>query len=126
MPARGTDSNRFRDPGLLASVFQQVRLAWRLFNDPRVPALLKAFLPVLAVLYMVSPVDLLPDLIPVLGQLDDIGILLAALTLFTRLAPTAVVVEHLDAMRGRRRATHQTPAWDETVIDADYRVHRER
>jgi len=46
-------------------------------NDPSVP-LIRKLAGVLAVLYFLSPVDLLPDFIPLLGWLDDLGVLSAA------------------------------------------------
>ncbi|MFP2932927.1 YkvA family protein [Pyxidicoccus sp. 3LG] len=46
-------------------------------RDPRV-SLWRKLAGVLAVVYFVSPVDALPDIIPVLGWLDDIGVLSAA------------------------------------------------
>ncbi|NMO17700.1 DUF1232 domain-containing protein [Pyxidicoccus fallax] len=46
-------------------------------RDPRV-ALWRKLAGVLAVLYFLSPVDALPDFIPVLGWLDDLGVLSAA------------------------------------------------
>lgn len=46
-------------------------------RDPRV-SLWRKLAGVLAVLYFVSPVDVLPDFIPVLGWLDDLGVLSAA------------------------------------------------
>ena len=61
-------------PSLLRTLFSQVRLAIRLVREPRVGMLVKA-LPVLAAVYVVSPLDFVPDVIPVLGQLDDLGIL---------------------------------------------------
>jgi len=59
-------------PGMLRSLFQQARLAVRLLREPRVPLLLKA-IPVLALIYLISPLDLIPDILPGLGQLDDLG-----------------------------------------------------
>ena len=44
-------------------------------------------LPVLAAVYVVSPLDFVPDVIPVLGQLDDLGILLIAIEAFLKLCP---------------------------------------
>ncbi len=65
--------------------------------------------------YLVLPLDLIPDFIPVVGQLDDLAVVLLGLDLFTRGAPQAVVQEHLariaadkDELRadlGRVRAT---------------------
>lgn len=69
-----------------------VNIAWGLFRDPRVPVHLKAaLLGVLA--YVASPLDLIPDFIPVIGQVDDLILLLAAISMFTRLAPPDVVSE---------------------------------
>jgi uncharacterized membrane protein YkvA (DUF1232 family) len=47
----------------------------------------------------VSPIDLVPDIFLGLGQLDDLGILMAALTTFNSLAPGYVVEEHLARIR---------------------------
>ncbi|MFQ6113600.1 MAG: YkvA family protein [bacterium] len=72
-----------------------VRLYGRLFKDPRVPLYLKIVL-VLAFIYLVSPVDLLPDfLVPLLGQIDDLFILLIALRFFLKKCPRDVLMEHV-------------------------------
>lgn len=54
-----------------------VRLAWRLARDERVPPARRAAL-LAAAAYLVSPIDLVPGIIPVLGQLDDLLVVLAA------------------------------------------------
>jgi uncharacterized membrane protein YkvA (DUF1232 family) len=51
-----------------------LKLIGRLVTDPEVPALDKVVLGA-AVLYVVGPFDLVPDSIPVLGQLDDLYLL---------------------------------------------------
>jgi len=43
-------------------------------RDPEVPFIRKGLL-ALAVVYVISPVDAIPDMIPLLGWLDDIGVL---------------------------------------------------
>jgi len=73
-------------------------LGWALLMDNRVPLMTK-LIPLVAVAYVISPIDLAPDLIPVLGQLDDLGVLMAALTAFNNMAPAAVVEEHLARLR---------------------------
>jgi uncharacterized membrane protein YkvA (DUF1232 family) len=78
-------------------LLNQFRITLRLFRDPRVPMWKKA-VPVLALLYIVSPFDFVPDLIPGLGQLDDIGILLAAMRLFEMISPEAVVIQQRKAV----------------------------
>jgi len=72
-----------------------VKLYWRLFHDPRVPLFPKALV-VVAILYALSPLDLLPDWsIPFVGQLDDIAVLILAFRAFIPLCPRAVVQEHV-------------------------------
>ncbi|MDX2160942.1 MAG: DUF1232 domain-containing protein [bacterium] len=82
---------------VLQGLIDQLRLTWRLIRDPRVPFYLKA-VPFLGLVYIVSPLDFIPDIIPFFGQLDDLGILLAGMKTFETLAPAYVVQEHRDAM----------------------------
>jgi uncharacterized membrane protein YkvA (DUF1232 family) len=78
-------------------LIRQLRLAWRLLKDRRVPWALK-LIPPAALIYILSPIDILPDLGLGLGQLDDIAIVLLSLKLFIELAPVEVVREHLRAL----------------------------
>lgn len=75
----------------------KLRLAWRLFRDPATPALAKGVMPVVLV-YLASPIDLIPDFIPVLGQLDDVLVLAGGLGLVLWLTPSHVVEDHLSAL----------------------------
>ena len=71
-----------------------VRLYWRLLWDRRVSIWPKALL-LLSLLYVVSPVDLIPDVIPVIGELDDLVIVIAACRMFMYMCPREVVQEHV-------------------------------
>jgi uncharacterized membrane protein YkvA (DUF1232 family) len=71
------------------------KLIWRLARDPRVPPRSKAILVLLGA-YVVSPVDLIPDFIPGLGQLDDIVIAAFALDQIINRIPEHIVREHWD------------------------------
>lgn len=82
---------------MLTTLLKTGRLALRLFRDPRVPLYAKA-VPILALIYAASPLDLVPDLIPVLGQLDDVAVLAAGLEFFIKLCPQDVVEEHRAAL----------------------------
>lgn len=74
------------------------RLCWRLWRDRRVPRSVKGIM-VAAILYVLSPIDLVPGfLVPVLGQLDDVTVLFLATYLFIRWSPPAVVAEHMAAI----------------------------
>ena len=61
---------RSRTVGALLS---DVHLTLRLLREPAVPAYLKV-VPFAALAYVLSPLDLLPDFIPIIGQLDDLGV----------------------------------------------------
>jgi uncharacterized membrane protein YkvA (DUF1232 family) len=88
---------------LLPHLPNLVRLGWRLFRDRRVPVYLKGMV-VAALLYVVSPVDLVPDLLsPFLGSVDDVTLLLLAGYGFLRWSPQAVVAEHVAAIGGKFR-----------------------
>ena len=53
---------------------------WPLMRDPRIPFWAKAAIPAAAAAYVISPVDLIPDFLIGVGQLDDIGVILLAAT----------------------------------------------
>ena len=62
-------------------------------RDPRVPWYAKAMAVVVAG-YALSPVDLIPDFIPVLGYLDDVIIVPLGILLVVRLIPPEIMAEH--------------------------------
>lgn len=74
-------------------------------RDPRTPWYAK-FLAGAVVAYAVSPIDLIPDFIPVLGYLDDLILVPAGLALAVRLVPAEVLAEcrarAAEAVGGRR------------------------
>ena len=74
---------------------RMVKLIWRLTRDPRVPPRSKATLMLLGA-YVMSPVDVIPDFIPGLGQLDDIVIVAFALDSILNRIPDHIVREHWD------------------------------
>jgi uncharacterized membrane protein YkvA (DUF1232 family) len=80
---------------LLPQLPNMGRLCWRLWRDRRVPKYLKGMV-MAALLYVLSPVDLIPGfLVPLIGQLDDATLLLLASYLFIRWSPQEVVSEHM-------------------------------
>lgn len=103
--------------GAITQIMRNIGLTMRLMLDSRVPVQLKVM--VIAVLaYILSPLDLAPDIIPALGQLDDLAILLLGLKLFLDMSPKHVVEE----LRQNRR--HEPKAKDSgnEYVDASYRV----
>ena len=79
-----------------------IRLYWRLFRDRRVPVLAKALL-VVTLAYVVWPLDIIPDVLPIVGEVDDIGVVLSGLWLFIRLCPPHVVLERVREISARTR-----------------------
>jgi uncharacterized membrane protein YkvA (DUF1232 family) len=73
--------------------------------DPRVPWYAK-FLAIAIAGYALSPIDLIPDFIPVLGYLDDLIIVPLGVLVVIRLIPPEVMAEH----RAAAAAAQQRPA----------------
>lgn len=69
-----------------------VKLLWRLQRDPRVPVKAKLALPAVIV-YVISPIDLIPDFIPFAGQVDDIYLIIIVLRWIIKEAGKEVVYE---------------------------------
>ena len=81
----------------------KLRLAWRLLLDRRMPALVKAVIPAL-VAYLLMPLDIIPDFIPIVGQLDDLLLIVLAVGMVLRFTPAELLEEHL------RRLEAEAPA----------------
>jgi uncharacterized membrane protein YkvA (DUF1232 family) len=104
---------------MLAGLLRQLKLVWLLFRDNRVPLLTKSVLPI-SLLYLISPIDFLPDVFLGLGQLDDLGVILLGMALFVKLCPQEIVNYYLNQLEYGDAATHELDN-DET-IDTTYRV----
>ena len=72
-----------------------VKLIGRLLLDPRVPRRAKITLGIAAA-YVVSPIDLIPDVIPVIGWADDVLLVLFAIDSLIERAGPEIVEEHWD------------------------------
>ena len=104
---------KLRVTGLLRSVglrrFVQIvahlpsfaKLFFRLAKDPRVGFKPKLVL-VACAAYFVLPTDLIPDFIPIAGQMDDLVVIFLGLKLFLWLCPKEVVQEHVRAIAAGR------------------------
>lgn len=111
----------------LQDVGRQAHLAWQLFWDSRVPTWTK-LIPPAALIYVISPVDLIPDVALGLGQLDDIAVLLLGVKLFIELAPPDVVREHLRELGARIEEWRVVEGEEEeappTVIEGEYQLQK--
>ena len=108
----------FLAPRLLPKAMKFARLVWRLTFDKRVSIFLRALVP-LALLYVISPYDILRDRIPILGRFDDLIILGLAFLFLTKLAPPNVVDEHMDRVPESNRPEDKDP---EKVVDGSSRL----
>jgi uncharacterized membrane protein YkvA (DUF1232 family) len=88
-----TSQTSLKEYALLAP--RLIKLIWKLARDPRVPARAKATLFLLAG-YLVSPVDLIPDFLPGIGQVDDLVVAAFALDQILNRVPEEIVKEHWD------------------------------
>ena len=85
--------------------------AARLWADPRVPVYLK-LIPLLVLAYVLSPVDLLPDVVVGLGLVDDLAVLVMGLKIFTDLAASA--------RENHRRVRPDAPST--ATVEGSYRI----
>lgn len=88
------------DPKPRPSIANRIRIdahaAWLAARDPRCPWYARAFGLALTA-YALSPIDLIPDFIPVLGLLDDALLIPLGVWLFVRMLPTGLFAEHRTA-----------------------------
>lgn len=93
------DQFRLKNPiterfNIVQNTVRRARLAWRLLRDPRVSLWAKA-IPVGILLYMISPLDLIPAFVTgIFGVVDDIVLLTFGLDFFFRMVPDDIILEH--------------------------------
>lgn len=92
------------------------RGAGGLLGDPRAPKIVRVLLIVSAALYALSPVDLLPDIVPLLGLLDDLAVVIFLVYLAVRRGPEPPVEtktrppEYIDTVAERADEPGRAPA----------------
>ena len=95
-------------------------LVFRLMLDRRVPLRLKLIIPA-AVLYLISPIDLLPDILPLLGHTDDLVVIILALGSFLLMTPRSVLNEYLTGRPADLSADAGAGDSRDNVIEGQYR-----
>lgn len=103
LPTRGetpaSDQERLLEPmwDVVRRLPSYAKVATAMARDTRVPRAAKAYLAAGGV-YLISPIDLIPGIIPVAGQIDDLYVVLTGLQRAIRTSPPAVVEEHFAAV----------------------------
>jgi uncharacterized membrane protein YkvA (DUF1232 family) len=101
-----------RDTSLLHRLRIDVHAAWLAARDRRTPWYARAF-GLFITAYALSPLDLIPDFIPVLGLLDDALLIPIGLWLFTRMVPSGL----FDECRAEAERVSQQPrSWVGALI----------
>jgi uncharacterized membrane protein YkvA (DUF1232 family) len=95
-PTRPDPFPSARFAALLRRLPRYARLAWRLGRDDRITGPRRAAL-LAGAAYLVSPIDLVPGIVPVAGQLDDAAAILFAIRLALRGLPEAERADALSA-----------------------------
>ena len=88
-----------KSAGFWVDLIKSFRLAWRLIRDERVSFWTK-LVPIGIAVYILSPIDLIPDVIPLLGQVDDLALLILGTQVFIAISPSVVVKLHRDEIDG--------------------------
>ena len=91
------------------------KLLFRLSLDKRVPAKRRLALLVAGV-YVVLPIDIFPDEIPVLGAVDDLLVLALAIDYLLRVSPPEAVAEHWDGTEDGLELVRGIAAWGVELI----------
>jgi len=116
------------DPDLLTRLWNDLVVAWRLAFDRRVSGTVK-LIPLAMVAYILSPIDLIPDIFLPFGVVDDLSALLIGLQLFIHSAPPEVVAEYRRrfSRRGQRgKINPGEPADEPRIIEGEYEVRDKR
>lgn len=99
-------------PTLAHRIRVEAHAIWLAVRDPRTPLAARIF-GLLVAAYAFSPIDLIPDFIPVLGLVDDMVLIPLGVWLFEKMVPPALFAEH----RARAEAETQRPvSWAGVLI----------
>ena len=123
MPERSKNKSIIpsQNSGLIQDLTRHLKLIWLLIRDRRINIFLK-FLPIASLVYLVSPVDMLPGMaIPVIGALDDAAILWIGTSLFISLCPEDIVNEHTLSLENTLSGTWKNVQNEEEIVEGEAR-----
>jgi uncharacterized membrane protein YkvA (DUF1232 family) len=96
------------------------KLLYRLLRDKRVPRKRRLAMTVVGV-YVASPIDIVPDFIPVLGSVDDLLVLAFAIDYLLRASPQEAVEEHWDGSQDGLELVRGIAAWGVELLPGRFR-----
>jgi uncharacterized membrane protein YkvA (DUF1232 family) len=114
-------SKQVKEIGFWREIVHQVRLVFHLLRDPEVPFYLK-LVPFIGFVYLLSPIDFVPDFFLGLGQLDDLTVLLVGSKIFMELAPPHIVARHRQAIRTSDGFTDSDGIKESIIIDGEHQT----
>ena len=87
---------------------RELHALWLAYSHPRTPRVARLLI-VCIIAYALSPIDLIPDPIPVIGHLDDLILLPLGIALAIRMIPDSVMADCRE--RARQANFHKTSQW---------------
>ena len=102
--------------GRSGSFWRELQIIWRLLQDDQVSPWLK-IVPLLSLIYLVVPIDLIADPALGLGQLDDLLVIAMSMLMLRYLSPKASVVKAAESRPDEEQGDDK-----KEIVDADYRV----
>jgi uncharacterized membrane protein YkvA (DUF1232 family) len=104
--------------GMFSDLVVRIKLIARLMADRRVSPWLK-LLPIGALAYLISPIDLIPGgIAPIIGAVDDVAVVWFGASLFIELCPADVVREHMNQLTSNNDMVDNPPP-DGEVVDGE-------
>ncbi len=85
----------------LRAAGNHLRIAWHAWRHPKLPLAGRLMLIGMAI-YVISPIDFIPDALPVLGWLDDLTLITLILPSLLKLLPQEVIAEARRQLEDRR------------------------
>ena len=99
-------------PSLAHRIRTEAHAVWLAVRDPRTPLTAK-LVGLLVAAYALSPIDLIPDFVPVLGLVDDVVLIPLGVWLFEKLIPPDLLAEHRAAAE---KASAHPVSWAGVLI----------
>jgi uncharacterized membrane protein YkvA (DUF1232 family) len=107
--------DRNRSPSLVHRLRVEVHAAWLAARDKRTPMSARLF-GIFLTAYALSPIDIIPDFIPVVGLLDEAILIPLGLWLFTRMVPKDILAEC--RIRAEQASARPRSRWGVLIVIA--------